>query len=182
VACSWCEERFERFLDGHVVGAERSRMLAHVDSCVACSSLLEELRVVDGLLIAPRPIELPADFVSATMAQVNSLPEPAAHRPHVLAWLVSFIVAAWCLIGATSLIMPATLVAFGSGALDVARTVLFAFGGIGHVVAHVGSRMNPNSWTFAAGGVVVVADLLIVLSLVVAVRVMRPRIGERLRW
>ena len=48
--CSWCEERFERLLDGLLNAAETARLRAHVDACAACSGLLEELRVVDALL------------------------------------------------------------------------------------------------------------------------------------
>jgi hypothetical protein len=181
VTCSWCEERFERFLDGHVSDAERARLLGHVDSCAPCSGLLEELRVVDGLLIEARTIELPPDFTSATMAEVHALPEPAACPQPVVAWLVSFLVAAWCLIGAASLIMPAAVLTFATGALNIARDVLFAFGGVGRVIAHLPGRANPGSWTVAAGSVVV-ADALVLVALVAAVRILQPRIAERLRW
>jgi hypothetical protein len=135
VTCSWCEERFERFLDGHVSDAERARLLGHVDSCAPCSGLLEELRLV----------------------------------------------AAWCLIGAASLIMPAAVLTFATGALNIARDVLYAFGGVGRVIAHLPGRANPGSWTVAAGSVVV-ADALVLVALVAAVRILQPRIAERLRW
>jgi hypothetical protein len=181
VTCSWCEERFERFLDGAVTGAERERLLTHVDSCAACRGLLDELRVVDGLLIEPRGIELPADFTVATMAEVHALPEPVVTRPPVLAWLVSFIVAAWSLIGAASLIMPTTVRSAGTTVLHVVRDVLFAIGGIGHVIGHIGTRGGGGPWPTLAWGIAI-ADVLVLAAAVAVVRIARPRIVERLRW
>ena len=127
------------------------------------------------LLIETRSVELPADFTAAIMAEVEALPKPVAHEPPVLAWLVSFIVAAWCLVAAAWLITPAAMLALAVGALDVARTVLFAFGGVGQVIAHIGSRSNPNSWTLAAGSIAV-ADVLVIAVLATAVRMLQPRI------
>jgi anti-sigma factor RsiW len=82
VTCSWCEERFERFIDGLLYDAERARLVSHVDGCANCSGLLEELRVVDALLLGPRTVELPEDFTSATMADVREMALPCArHAP-----------------------------------------------------------------------------------------------------
>jgi len=169
VTCSWCEERFERFLDDALTAGERTRLLAHVDGCDACRGLLEELRVVDGLLLEPRTVELPADFTFATMADVRTLPAPCTQRAPIAATLVSYTVAAWSLAGAAVLIAPDEVRAAGRNAWLVAGTVLGAFAGLQH------------AWSTVAGGVII-ADGIVLVGVAAALRVARPRIVERLRW
>ena len=181
MTCSWCEERFERFLDGHVTEAERSMLLRHVDGCDNCHGLLEELRVVDALLIEPSPVELPPNFTHATMAEVEALPEPRTCRVPLLAWLVSFTVAAWALIGVAFVLAPTTMIAAGELSLDVAHDVLYAFGGIVRAVGHLGSRGDLSSLTTVAGSVVI-ADAIVLVAIIAALRFARPLIAERLRW
>jgi hypothetical protein len=169
VTCSWCEERFERFLDDTLTAGERARLLAHVDGCDACRELFEELRVVDALLLEPRTVELPADFTFATMADVRTLPAPRTQRAPIAATLVSYTVAAWSLAGAAVLIAPDEVRSAGRDAWAVAATVLGAFAGLQH------------AWTTVAGGVVI-ADGIALVAAAAALRVVRPRIVERLRW
>jgi anti-sigma factor RsiW len=181
VNCSWCEERFERFLDGLLTAADTARLRGHVDACAACYGLLEELRVVDALLLEPRSVELPANFTVATLAGVRALPPPCVRRAPIAASLVSYVVGAWSLVGAAFLIAPNTVLAAGETALDTANTVLVAAGGIGHVAAHLGDRVATVSWPTVAGGVAV-ADGLLLVALGAALRIARPRITGRLRW
>ena len=183
MTCSWCEERFERFVDGACTEPERVQLLAHVDGCNACSGLLEELRVVDGLLLGPRTIELPDDFTHATMADVHALPLPQVQSPRrpLLAWLVSFIAGAWCLIGAASLIAPATVLGTLQTAVHVARELGDMLGAMGRMLGHLASRGDLTSWTTVAGGIVL-ADVLALALLVAAARFARPRLMSRLRW
>jgi anti-sigma factor RsiW len=169
VTCSWCEERFERYLDGDLSGGERARLLRHVYECDGCRGLLEELRVVDGLLLAPRGVELPSDFTNATMADVRALPLPCAQRAPIAATLVAYLAGAWSLVGAAFLIVPQHMLAFTKSALAAGTTVLGAVSGLGHVTSRV------------AGGVVI-ADGLVLVAAVLALRMLRPRIAERLRW
>jgi hypothetical protein len=145
--------------------------------------LLEELRVVDALLIAPRTIELPADFTRATMADVRALPPPQTEAPrrHLLAWLVSFIVGSWCLIGAASLIAPTTVLGTIQTALSVTRELGMMFAALGRMLAHLASRGELTSWSTVAGGIVL-ADALALVVLIAAVRFARPRLASRLRW
>jgi anti-sigma factor RsiW len=181
VTCNWCEERFERFVDGACTDAERVRLLAHVDTCNACRGLLEELRVVDGLLLGPRAIELPADFTHATMADVHALPLPQASRRPMLAWLVSFMAGAWCLIGAASLIAPTTVLGTLQTAVHVAHELGGMLGAMGRMLAHIASRGDLASWSTVAGGIVL-ADVLALALLIAVVRFARPRLTSRLRW
>jgi anti-sigma factor RsiW len=169
VTCSWCEERFERFLDGILTGGEHARLVAHVDRCNACRGLLEELRVVDALLLAPRAVELPADFTSATMSDVRAMPAPRTRCAPIAALLVAYTVAAWSLAGAALLIAPDAVLSAYRSALAVTGTVAAAFAGLGHTFALL-------------GGSVIVADGIVLVAAVAALRVLRPRIAERLRW
>ena len=181
MTCSWSEERFERFLDGDLSNGDRARLRAHVDGCDACRGLLDELRCVDALLLVPRTIELPSDFTHATMADVHALPPPRCRHLPIAASLVAYVVAAWSLAGAAALIAPDAVLAVGKDALTAGTTVVGAMSGVGHAFAHFGDRVDVGSWTTVAGGVLI-ADGLILLAVVTAVRAARPRIAERLRW
>lgn len=178
MTCSWCEERFERFLDGQLSPRERARLLAHVDGCDACRGLLEELRVVDALLLAPRTVELPENFTCATMADVRAMPAPCPLRTPLAASLIAYVVAAWSLVLAALLIAPSAVLGAGRSALAVAGTVCAALGGVQHAIVQLGEHGDVSSWTTVAGGVVI-ADGIV---LVAAVAILRPRIAERLRW
>jgi anti-sigma factor RsiW len=181
VTCSWCEERFERFLDGDLSDGERARLLVHVNSCDSCGGLLEELRVVDALLLTPSAVELPPNFTRATMADVKEMPLPCVCRAPIAATLVAYIVGSWSLVGAGFLIVPNHMLAFAKNALAAGTTVLGAMSGLGHVVARLGDRGDVSSWTTIAGGVIIV-DGIVLVAAAVGLRALRPRIGERLRW
>jgi anti-sigma factor RsiW len=180
VTCNWCEERFERFLDGALTAGERARLLAHVDGCDACRGLLEELRVVDALLLAPRTIELPENFTVTTMADVHALPAPAKCRAPVIATLVAYVVAAWSLAGAAVLIAPDAVLHAARNVLALAGRWLAVFAGLQHSFVHLGDRGDVSSWTTVAGGIII-ADGVVLVGVAIALRA-RPRIAGRLRW
>jgi anti-sigma factor RsiW len=181
MTCNWCEERFELFIDGVLSDGERARLLAHVNGCTACDGLLEELRVVDGLLLAPRAVELPADFTRATMADVHTMPLPLAPRAPITATLAAYLAGAWSLVGAAFLIVPQHMLAFVRSAVAGVGAALAAFAGLGHVFARLGDRGDVSSWTTVAGGIII-ADGFVLVAVVATLRFARPRIGERLRW
>ncbi|HEY5350761.1 MAG TPA: anti-sigma factor, partial [Candidatus Lustribacter sp.] len=162
MTCNWCEERFERFLDGVLTEGERARLLVHVGGCEECRGLLEELRVVDALLLEPRTVELPPNFTRATMADVRAMPLPHARRAPIAASLVAYIVAAWSLAGAAALIAPDVVLTAGKSAFGAGSTVLGALTGLARAFAHLGDRGDMTSWTTLAGGVVI-ADALVLI-------------------
>ncbi len=84
--CSSSEDRFEEYLDGTLAPAVRVRLRAHLDGCGSCQGMLEELRVVDALIAAPRSVELPENFTFATMAEVRALPRPHGCRLRRRSW------------------------------------------------------------------------------------------------
>jgi anti-sigma factor RsiW len=181
MTCDWCEERFESFLDDALSAGDRARLRLHVDGCENCRGLLEELRVVDALLLAPRAVELPANFTVATMADVHAMPLPQPRCAPITASLVAYVVAAWSLVAAALLIAPDAVLSAGKNVLAVGTTVLGAIAGLSHVLGHFGDRGDVTSWTTFAGGVVI-ADGIVLVAVVAALRAARPRIGERLRW
>jgi anti-sigma factor RsiW len=179
VNCSSCETRFEEYLDGTLAPALRARLRAHLAACGGCQGVLEELRVVEALIAAPRAVELPENFTFATMAEVRALPRPHGSPAPVVAYFVSYLVAAWLLIGAGFLLSGRTMRAFGETALDLAGSLTRSLGAVGHA----GGRMLGD---FGGIGTVIgtalVLDLAVVAVLVAGFAVVRPRIAERLRW
>jgi hypothetical protein len=182
VTCSWCEERFERFLENDLTPAEHAGLRDHLDRCDDCRSLLEELRVVDALLLQPRTIEPAPNFTFKTMADVRAMPPPRVPPSPLPALLVCYLVAVWALIGAGFVLEAPAMHAFTETALDLARTLVVASGGVLHVAAHLGDRGELSTWTTFAGGVML-ADLILVATLIVAARsAAAPRAAQRQRW
>jgi len=178
VNCSSCEARFEEYLDGTLAPALRARVRAHLAGCGSCQGVLEELRVVDALLAAPRSVELPENFTFATMAEVRGLPRPGVSPAPVVAYFVSYLVAAWLLIGAGFLLSGRTMRAFGETGLDLVGSLARSLG----AVAHAGGRMLGDFGGIGTLlGTALVLDLAIVAVLVLGFAVVRPRIAERLR-
>jgi anti-sigma factor RsiW len=178
VNCRPFEDRFEEYLDGTLAPARRARLRAHLDTCGSCQGLLEELRVVDALTAAPRTVELPENFTFAMMAEVRALPRPHVSSAPVFAYLVSYLVAAWLLIGAGFLLAANLMRAFGETTLDVAGSLARGLGAVGHAGARL---LSDFSGLGAVLGTAIVLDALVALALVVGFTVVRPRLVERLR-
>ena len=178
MSCSSSEDLFEAYLDGTLLPAQRARLLAHLASCGSCKGVLEELRVVDALISSPRHVELPANFTFATMAEVGSLPRPHATPAPVYAYLVSYLVAAWLLIGAGFLFAATAMRAFGETALDVSASLARVFGIVGHAGARIAADFGALGTLLGAA---VVLDVAVVVALVVGFTVVRPRLAEHLR-
>jgi anti-sigma factor RsiW len=179
VSCSSSEALFEAYLDDTLVPAQRARLLRHLNRCGSCKGVLDELRVVDALLAGPRQVELPANFTFATMAEVRSLPRPHVSSAPVLAYLVSYLVAAWLLIGAGFLLAASAMRALGETALDLTAQLVHTFGAFAAAGAHVAGDFG--SLPALLGGAIVL-DVGLVLALVAGFAVVRPRLAERLRW
>ena len=178
MSCSSAETLFEAYLDDTLAPAQRARLLRHVNACGACKGVLEELRVVDALLVSPRRVELPENFTFATMAEVRALRPPETSSAPVYAYLVSYLVAAWLLVGAGFLLAGNTMRAIGETALDVSGQLARTLGSIGHAGARVVGDFGPLG-TFV--GTAIVLDVAVVIALVVGFTVVRPRIAARLR-
>jgi len=178
VSCSSFEALFEGYLDGTLLPAQRARLLTHLASCGPCKGVLEELRVVDALISSPRHVELPPNFTFATMAEVRSLPRPRVSTVPVYAYLVSYLVAAWLLIGAGFLFASTAMRAFGETALDASASAARVFGIVGHAGARI---VGDFSGVGPVLGVAILLNVAVVLALVVGFTVVRPRLAEHLR-
>jgi anti-sigma factor RsiW len=178
VNCNSSEALFEQYLDDTLLPAQRARLLAHLNGCGRCKGVLDELRVVDALISAPRQIELPENFTFATMAEVRTLPRPHVSPAPVYAYLVSYLVAAWLLIGAGFLLAGSAMRAFGETALDLSAQVGHTIGSVGHAGARVAGDFG--SLGTVLGGAIVL-DVVVALALIVGFTVVRPRLAERLR-
>jgi len=178
VTCSSSESQFEAYLDDTLTPARRARLVAHLDRCGRCKGVLEELRVVDALLASPRSVELPENFTFATMAEVRALPRPHASPAPLLAYLVSYLVAAWLLIGAASILAASTMRAFGETLIDAGRDIVGIVGTVGHAGARILGDFGPVG-TFVAAALAL--DVVVALAIVAAFTVVRPRLLDRLR-
>lgn len=178
MSCNSSEALFEAYLDDTLAPAQRARLLRHVNRCGRCKGVLEELRVVDALLASPRTVELPENFTFATMAEVRSLPQPHASPAPVYAYLVSYLVAAWLLIGAGFVLAGNVMRAVGETSLDVSAQLARTFGSLGHAGAGLVGDFGQLG-TIVGGAIVL--DLIVVAMLVFGFRVVRPRLAERMR-
>ena len=178
MSCNSSEALFEAYLDDTLIPAQRARLLAHLKGCGACKGVLEELRAVDALLAAPRQIDLPENFTFATMAEVRSQARPHVSHAPLFAYLVSYLAAAWLLIGAGFLLASTAMRAFGETSLDVARELVRAFASLGHAGARLAGDFGTVG-TFV--GAALVLDGAVVATLIVGFAVLRPRLVGRLR-
>ena len=178
MTCSSSEALFEAYLDDTLTPAQRARLLTHLKGCGSCKGILDELRVVDALLAAPRTVELPQNFTFATMAEIRSLPRPYCSPVPLVAYLVSYLVAAWLLVGAGFLLASTTMRAIGETALDVSAQLARTFGTVGHAGARALGDFGSLG-TFL--GAAIVLDVAVAIALVVGFAVVRPRLVERLR-
>jgi anti-sigma factor RsiW len=178
--CSSFEPLLDAYVDGELSPARRAKVAAHVESCSECSELLAELRVIDGLLLAPRQVEPAPNFTFRVMAEARSMPAPRAHRMPHFAVLGTYVIFAWAAIGA--------FLAFGGSAARAMLATLgsgFARGGtalasIAGSTSHIfGSQTTDVT---AAMGVMLGADMVIVAVVIVlyaALRARRASVTER---
>lgn len=176
--CSSSEEQFEALIEGALPDSVRSRLLEHVDRCTPCSRVLEELRVIDALLLAPREVHLAPNFTFTVMAEVAAQPVPRPRRSPVAAFVVAYSVAAWMLIGSVFLIAGPRAHAAMSAAQSLLATFFFAFGGFSHVAERSFSH-GLGTLTALVGGVLVL-DLILACAVAVAYLVIRPRLAARI--
>jgi anti-sigma factor RsiW len=178
VSCSRSEALFEGYLDDTLTPAQRAALIAHLDGCGRCKGVLEELRVVDALIGSPRHVQLPDNFTFATIAEIRSLPRPHVSPAPVLAYLVSYLVASWLLVGAGFLLASSTVRAFGETIVDLGFQLGRPLGALGHA----GARVLGDFGAFGTVlGTAIVLDVVLGIALVFGFALMRPRLLERLR-
>jgi anti-sigma factor RsiW len=99
--CSYSEPLLDGYVDGILTPLQRRRVAMHLRTCEHCSGLLEELRVIDALLLAPRKLEPAPNFTFKVMAEVRCERRPHAHLhgPAPLPVLAAYLVFGWLAIG-----------------------------------------------------------------------------------
>lgn len=95
--CSSCEPLLDRYVEGTLSPRQMTEVTAHLQKCSACSALLDELKVVDGLLFTTRVPELPPNFTFAVMADAKTMPVPKAPPSRVWSFLALYVTAAWAM-------------------------------------------------------------------------------------
>lgn len=177
--CSSCKPLLDRYSEATLSTQQMLRISAHLQSCGECAAVLEELKVVDGLLTTLSPSQPPAtNFTFAIMAEVHSMPVPVTPRTNVLALAGAYTLVAWAIIAAW---LQLAGIGF-SGAL----TALAAFAASSAGVAH--SVTAGVTGVFGSGTPQVTAFVFTVLGLDVAIGlgialvyfVVRPRLAARL--
>jgi len=171
--CSSFEPHFDAYVEGELSPVLRARIAQHVATCESCRSLLEEFRVIDALLLAPRQLEPQPNFTFKVMAEVRCLPRPHAHRMAPLPILATYVVFGWMAIGA--------FLVFGGSA---ARSMLAAIGAaFGHAGASAGALALAVQHLFgrqafditAAMGALLGLDLLVAAVVAVLYTAVRAR-------
>ncbi len=171
--CSSFEPHFDAYVEGGLSPQERARIAEHVEACERCRSLLEEFRVIDALLIAPRQLEPPLNFTFKTMAEVRSMARPRMQRTAPLPILGTYVVFAWVAIGAFLVFGGAAARAM-VGAIGAAFGQLAAqFGALAGAVRHLFGHQTFD--VTAAMGALLALDLLGAAMVVVFYTALRAR-------
>jgi anti-sigma factor RsiW len=99
--CSSSEKLFDGLLDGTLTGTQRRNVDVHLEACARCTSVLEELRVIDALLLTPRMLEPAPNFTQKAMAEIRTMPAPKAAAPRLPLWMAfgMYLFASWLGIG-----------------------------------------------------------------------------------
>jgi len=171
--CSSFEPLLDAYVDGELSAARRARIASHAESCANCAALLTELRVIDGLLLAPRELQPAPNFTFKVMADVRSVAAPRAHRSAHFAVLGTYVVFGWIAIG--------SFLMFGGPA---ARAMIAWLGaGFAHAVAMISALSGTTGHLFgrqtfdvtAAMGALIALDLLLVATIVALYAFLRAR-------
>jgi anti-sigma factor RsiW len=170
--CSTSEMLFEGLLDGTLSEPRRRMLTGHLEKCSRCTSVLEELRVIDALLITPRTLEPAPNFTFKAMAEIRAMPQPKLLPPRLPLWTLFgfYLAASWIAIAGWFAIGRPD----AHAALTFVQHVVGAFAGVARVVA----TGFGYGYTGVAG--VVTFLLLFDMALLAGVLVLRRRLPERL--
>lgn len=94
--CSSCEPLLARYWERALDPRQAARVAAHVQSCAHCSTLLDEIKVVDALLVTTNAPALPDDFTEGVM-HATTVPRPRKSRGLLFASLATYVALAWLL-------------------------------------------------------------------------------------
>jgi anti-sigma factor RsiW len=171
--CSTSEKLFDGMLEGTLTALQRRNVGAHLEQCARCTSVLEELRVIDALLLTPRFLEPAPNFTQKAMAEIRTMPapQPATARLPLWAAFGMYLLASWLGIG--------LWIAFGRP--DAHALLMLALG----LLDHTSSAFRDVGRAVAAGigstGIAsIVALVLGVDVLLISLAFFAPRLISRL--
>jgi len=178
VRCSSCELLLDRYAEGTLTPRQMADVNAHVRSCENCRALLDELKVVDGLLFTTHVPDLPENFTFAVMAEMKALPAPRARQHPVWSFLALYSAATWVavvLAMAITRTSPNVVFTLVASALSRAGAATTAF------TAGTSQSLGYTAPALAAFGTgVLLVDIAIAASFATVYYVVRPRLVEQL--
>ena len=176
--CSSCEPLLDRYIECTLNSRQMRQIAAHLQSCESCRALLDELRVVDGLLFTTKVPNLPENFTFAVMAEVNSMPAPHARQHPVWSFLALYCAAAWV---AAVLGMAYT----GTSPRAVWSAIWYGLQYAGHAASTLATSAShglthtmPALAAFGFG--VLLLDIVVAAAIALVYLVVRPRLAARL--
>ena len=176
--CSFCKPLLDRYLEGTLPARDLLRIASHLENCAPCSTLLEELKAVDGLLATIGTPAPAANFTFAVMAEVRSMPVPVTPRLNVAALLGAYVAGAWAVVALwLRLAHVDVATAFANGGNAVTQFFSAAHGIATGALASFGHGA-PLVTTFVIG--VLALDLAVAAGLVLVYRTVRPRLAAHL--
>jgi anti-sigma factor RsiW len=171
--CSTSENLFDGLLDGTLSALQRHKVEVHLEKCARCTSVLEELRVIDALLLTPRLLEPAPNFTQKTMAEIRTMPAPQPATPRLPLWAAfgMYLFASWLGIG--------LWIAFGRP--DAHGLLMLALGLFDHTSSAFRDVGRAVAAAVGATGIAsIVAVVLGVDILLIALAFFAPRLISRL--
>ena len=176
--CSSCEPLLDRYIEGTLKPRQMIDIGAHVRECATCQGLLDEVKMIDGLLATTRIPELAQNFTFAVMAEVNSMPAPRARQHPVWSFLALYSAAAWvAVVLAMAFTHTAPRAAIAAIGFQLGRAGA-AFGALGSGVSQGAAHTVPALAAFGAG--VLLIDIALAAAVALLYFVVRPRLAARL--
>lgn len=173
--CSSCELLLDRYVEGTLSRRDMAAVSNHLKTCADCRALLEELKVVDGLLFTTQSLDLPPNFTFAVMSETRALPAPKAPPARVWSFLALYIAAAWVLFviwlatTGTNIRSVADVVVASGARITGAATMLFSS-------AHAAGN---STVLFAFGALALALDAVIAGAAIYFFIAVRPRLAAR---
>jgi anti-sigma factor RsiW len=168
----------DRYLEGTLKPAQMRAIGEHLRSCEHCRGLLDEVKVIDGLLATTRVPELPENFTFAVMAEVGAMPAPRARQHPIWSFLVLYSAAVWAAAVAGMVVTgtgPAAVIAMLGSALSKAG---IASANFSSAVSDGLTHAMPGLAAFGLG--VLVIDIAMACAFALLYFVVRPRLAARL--
>lgn len=169
--CSSCETMLDRYLDGALSPRWTASVAAHLRTCVDCSALLEEVKVVDGLLATVKRPPLPENFTFAVLAHARTMPVPQPRRISAVAVLTFYVIAAWIASAWLFAAWRNPLFASAANVAAIARSVAGPLGALTHGYGSIAPFAVP------VAAIMLMIDIAVFIGCFYAYRAWRPRLG-----